>query len=217
MGPKGVGQDALTLVEKIKAAWTKYAEEKSIVESRRRLVKAQVKHKILREAKRQGVKKEMLNEFLLAMLGGLIAAVAGWIGKKFGEWFKGGPAVTVVPVGPGAGVDQSKETDAALAGVAAAEGGYQGPDGEHGPDGKLIDRTKSLASVTLLQTQLTDVQTKLVALIATCSEATATTAAYPAPNGQLVTAALKAATEDAKVDMTPLVAALKSMSAYLSS
>ena len=216
-GDKGLAKvELMPLVEKIKAAYTKYAAEKAIVESHRRLVKAQVKHKILREAKRQGVKKEMLNEFLLAMLGGLIAAVSGWIGKKFGEWFKGGAAVTVVPVGPGAGVDHSKELDAALAAVAAAESGYQGPDGEHGPDGKLFDRTKSLGSVTLLQGKLTEAQAKLEALIAACPEGTAAAAAYPDPSGKAVVDALKLAISS-KVEMAPLVAALKNMFTYLSS
>ena len=216
MGPNGLGQEVLTLVQKIQAAWTKYGQEKLIAESHRRLVKAQVKHKILREAKRQGVKKEMLNEFLLAMLGGLIAAVSGWIGKKFGEWFKGGAAVTVVPVGPGVGVDHDKEIDALLAQIAAAESGYQGPDGEHGPDGKPFDRTKSLASVDGLGNQITSAQGRWTALIASCPDGTAAAAAYPDPSGKAVVDALKAVLA-LNVDMAPLVAALKNMSTYLSS
>ena len=216
MGPNGLGQEVLTLVQKIQAAWTKYGQEKLIAESHRRLVKAQVKHKILREAKRQGVKKEMLNEFLLAMLGGLIAAVSGWIGKKFGEWFKGGAAVTVVPVGPGVGVDHDKEIDALLAQIAAAESGYQGPDGEHGPDGKPFDRTKSLASVDGLGNQITSAQGRWTALIASCPDGTAAAAAYPDPSGKAVVDALKAVLA-LNVEMAPLVAALKNMSIYLSS
>jgi hypothetical protein len=208
-------QEIAILIAQIKGNWTKYVSEPVIVESHRRLVKAQVKHKILREAKLQGVKKEMLNEFLLAILGGILAAVAGWIGKKFGEWFKGGPAVSIVPVGPSAGVDQSNLIADALANMASMQGSYQDLKGEHGPDGKVFNRATAITKVQSLIAKLTEAQTKWVALLATCPDGTAAAATYPEPSGATVAAALTAAlAEGGKINTAPTATALGSLVTY---
>ena len=207
--------DFAPLVANIQSSWTKYAAATHIAESHRRLAKAQVKHRILREAKRQGVKKEMLNEFLLAILGGIIAAVAGWIGKKFGEWFKGGPAVSIVPVGPGAGVSHSKEDADLMAYYAGLEEAYQDLKGEHTPDGKSFNRDAAITKATGLTVRLTAAQTKWTALLGTCTVATVTAAAYPPPSGAAVQAAFAAAmTAGTPVSVAGLNTALNELITY---
>jgi len=207
--------DFAPLVTSIESSWKKYVDIPLIVESHRRLVKAQVKHRILREAKRQGVKKEMLNEFLLAILGGIIAAVAGWIGKKFGEWFKGGPAVSIVPVGPGAGVSHSKEDADQLAYYAALEEAYQDLKGEHSTDGKSFNRDTAITKAAGLIARLNGAQSQWAEILTTCPDTAVAAAAYPPPGAAAVLTEFTAAkAAGATVNVAPLNTALTELMNY---
>lgn len=77
---------------------TNLSQGKHISENRKKLIKSLIKKRILEETIKQENKKEYLNEFfLLAGLLAAAAAIGGWIGKKFSQYFYRGPAVDYSP------------------------------------------------------------------------------------------------------------------------